>query len=262
AYAGSGMSFSEAKLKSTEQFAVECAILKVYGSEALDYVVDEGVQIFGGMGFSAEGPMERAYRDSRINRIFEGTNEINRLLTVDMMLKRALKGELDLLGPARAVAGELMSVPDSGTGEESGPLNEEKKLVSNMKKATLMVAGSAVQKLAAALEKEQEILMNIADMASLAFIAESGLLRAEKLLRERGGEESALYLDMARTYLFDAVDKTWLAGKEAVNAFARGDELNLMLMGLKRFTKTRPFNAKEARRRIAERLIGENRYCF
>lgn len=264
AFVQNGMPENEARLKSTEEFAVECAILKVYGSESLDYVVDEGVQIFGGMGFSAEGPMDRAYRDSRINRIFEGTNEINRLLMVDMILKRALKGELDLMGPAKAVAGELMSIPDLSSGEGEGPLAPEKKLLANMKKATLLVAGSAVQKLAQILGKEQEIVMNIADMAGFTYVAESALLRAEKLHapKLKSEEDTSLYVDMARVYLYEAVDKLWLAGKEALNSFATGDELRVMQMGLKRFTKTDAFNAKEARQRIAKKLIREDRYCF
>lgn len=256
-----GMDPGQAKLKSTEQFAVECAILKVYGSEMLDYVVDEGVQVYGGMGFSADAPMDRAYRDARINRIFEGTNEINRLLTVDMMLKRAMKGELDLMGPAQAVAAELMSVPDFGTADDS-PFAYEKKCIANLKKATLMVAGSAVQKLMMTLAKEQEILMNIADMASLAYVAESALLRAEKLVNTRGEETAAYQVEMARIYLNTALDRAYLAGKEAVNSYADGDELRIMLMGLKRFTKSEPYNIKEARQKIAKKLIEENKYCF
>ncbi len=256
-----GMDSGKAKLKSTEQYAVECAILKVYGSETLDYVVDEGVQIYGGMGFSAEAPMDRAYRDARINRIFEGTNEINRLLTVDMMLKRAMKGELDLMTPAANVAKELMEIPDFGSGDE-GLFAKEKKALLNMKKATLMVAGAAVQKFMMTLAKEQEILMNIADMASLAYIAESALLRAEKLVSMRGEEAAQLQTIMARVYLHEALDKVYLFGKEAVNSFAEGDEQRMMLMGLKRFTKTEPMNLKTARQSIAKKLIEENRYCF
>ncbi|KAF5277281.1 hypothetical protein FQR65_LT16057 [Abscondita terminalis] len=151
-----GMDEAKAKLKSVEQFAIECAIIKVWGSEMLDYVVDEGVQIYGGMGYSADAPMERAYRDSRINRIFEGTNEVNRLLVVDMLLKRAMKGELDLMGPATAVAGELMSIPDFGDEDET-PFAAEKKILANLKKAGLLIAGAAVQKLMMSLSKEQEI---------------------------------------------------------------------------------------------------------
>jgi alkylation response protein AidB-like acyl-CoA dehydrogenase len=256
-----GMDASKAKLKSTEQFAVECAILKVWGSEALDYVVDEGVQVYGGMGFSADAPMDRAYRDARINRIFEGTNEINRLLTVDMMLKRAMKGELDLMTPATAVAGELMSIPDFAEPDDT-LFAAEKKIIQNMKKATLMVAGSAVQKLMMSLSKEQEILMNIADMAGYVYVAESAMLRTEKLVALRGEAACTGQLNMMRIYFVEAVDGVTKAGKEALWAFAEGDELRMMLVGLRRFTKMEPFNVKEARQKVAQELIAANKYCY
>ncbi len=256
-----GIDAAKAKLKSTEQFAVECAILKVWGSEMLDYIVDEGVQVYGGMGFSADAPMDRAYRDSRINRIFEGTNEINRILIVDMLLKRGLKGELDLMTPATAVAGELMSIPEFGE-EDTSLFAAEKKTLKNLKKAGLMIAGSAVQKLMMTLAKEQEILMNIADIIGTVYIAESTLLRVEKLVSQKGEEACSGQLDMLRIYMSQAVDKVALAGKEALNSFAEGDELNMMLMGLRRFTKTTPFNIKDARQRVAKKLIDANKYCF
>ncbi|KIA96722.1 acyl-CoA dehydrogenase [Pedobacter kyungheensis] len=256
-----GMESGKARLKSVEQFAVECAILKVWGSEALDYAVDEGVQIYGGMGFSADAPMDRAYRDARINRIFEGTNEINRLLTVDMMLKRAMKGELDLMTPATAVAAELMSIPDFGE-EDTTLFAAEKKVLANLKKATLMVAGAAVQKLMMTLSKEQEILMNIADMASYVYVAESALLRTEKLVAMRGEAAVAGQLDLLRIYLVEAVDGIAKAGKEALWAFAEGDELRMMQVGLRRFTKMEPFNVKDARQRVAKQLIEANKYIF
>lgn len=256
-----GMDEAKAKLKSVEQFAIECAIIKVWCSEMLDYVVDEGVQIYGGMGYSADAPMERAYRDSRINRIFEGTNEVNRLLIVDMLLKRAMKGELDLMGPAQAVAGELMAIPDFEEADDTA-FAAEKKIVANLKKAGLMIAGAAVQKLMMSLSKEQEILMNIADIIGYVYVAESVLLRAEKLHHSKGAEATSLQLDMARVYLYTAIDKVQLAGKEALYSFAEGDELKMMLVGLRRFTKAEPFNVKEARQRIARKLIEENKYCF
>ncbi len=256
-----GMDAGKAKLKSTEQFAVECAILKVWGSEVLDYVTDEGVQIYGGMGFSADAPMDRSYRDARINRIFEGTNEINRLLTVDMMLKRAMKGELDLMTPATAVAAELMSIPDFGE-EDTTLFAAEKKVIANLKKATLMVAGAAVQKLMMSLSKEQEILMNIADMASYVYVAESAMLRTEKLVNLRGEEACKGQLDMMRIYFVEAVDGLQKAGKEALWAFAEGDEQRMMLVGLRRFTKMEPFNVKEARQRVAQEIIAKDKYCF
>ena len=256
-----GMDEGKAKLKATEQFAIECAIIKVWGSEMLDYVVDEGVQIYGGMGYSADAPMERAYRDSRINRIFEGTNEVNRLLIVDMLLKRALKGELDLMGPAQAVAGELMAIPDFGE-EDDAPFAYEKKLLGNLKKAGLMVAGAAVQKLMMTLSKEQEILMNIADMIGYVYVAESTLLRVEKLYHQQGEDAVAAQVDIARIYLHSAIDKVYIAGKEALNSFAEGDEMKMMMVGLRRFTKAEPYNIKDARQRIAKRLIEANRYDF
>ncbi|SFA57356.1 Acyl-CoA dehydrogenase [Pedobacter suwonensis] len=256
-----GMESGKARLKSVEQFAVECAILKVWGSEVLDYTVDEGVQIYGGMGFSADAPMDRAYRDARINRIFEGTNEINRLLTVDMMLKRAMKGELDLMTPATAVAAELMSIPDFGEQDDT-LFAAEKKVLSNLKKATLMVAGAAVQKLMMTLSKEQEILMNIADMASYVYVLESALLRTEKLVHTRGEEACAGQLDLLRIYMVEAVDGIAKAGKEALWAFAEGDELRMMQVGLRRFTKVEPFNVKDARQRVAQQLIEANKYIF
>lgn len=256
-----GMDEAKAKLKGVEQFAVEAAILKVHGSEVLDYVADEGVQIYGGMGFSAEAPMDRIYRDARINRIFEGTNEINRLLIVDMILKRAMKGELDLMGPAQAVAQELVAMPEFPEPDDT-LFAYEKRLIKNYKKAILLVAGGAVQKLMTTLSKEQEVLMNIADMAIETYVAESVLLRTEKLVSIRGEAACKEQLAMMRVYVNEVCDKIWIYGKEALNSYAEGDELRMMVMGLKRFTKQEPFNAKEARQIIAEKLISENRYCF
>jgi len=256
-----GMEPSQAKLKSTEQFAVECAIIKIWGSEVLDYIVDEGLQIYGGMGYSAEAPMERAYRDSRINRIFEGTNEINRMLILDMLLKRAMKGELDLMTPAQAVAAELMSIPDFGE-EDNSLFASEKRILSSLKKAGLMIAGAAVQKLMMTLSKEQEILMNIADIIGYIYLAESTILRVEKLVKLRGEEACTGQLDMMRIYLYQTVDKVSVAGKEALYSFAEGDELRMMLVGLRRFTKLEPFNIKETRQRVAKQLIEANKYCY
>jgi len=254
-----GKPFSESLLGAAEEYAIECAMLKVFGSELLDYVVDEGVQVHGGNGFSAEYNISRAYRDSRINRIYEGTNEINRLLTVDMVLKRAMKGRLDLMGAAMGVQKELMSIPDFGSGDDA-PFAAERKLIRNMKKAILLVAGGAVQKLMMKIEQEQEILMNIADMAILVFHAESALLRAMKLAELQGASASSIQTDIARTYLYDAADAVNKAGKDAINAFASGDEQRMMLLGIKRFTKAEPMNVKDARRRIAARLIADDGY--
>ena len=255
-----GKGSNEALLGAAREFAVECAILKVEGSEVLDYVVDEGVQIYGGYGFSADYPMDRAYRDSRINRIFEGTNEINRLLAVDMILKKGLKGEIDLMGPAQAVQQELMSIPSMSQDEETGLFSKEMKTIANLKKAILMVAGSAVQKFTATLAKEQELLMNIADMSIKVYIAESTLLRVEKEAAAKGEEALAVEADIARVYLADAVDIVEKAGKDAISSMAEGDEQRLLLMGLKRFTKTELLNVKESRRRIAAKLIADNEY--
>jgi alkylation response protein AidB-like acyl-CoA dehydrogenase len=254
-----GKSFAESLLGGAEEYAIECSMLKVFGSEVLDFVVDEGVQIHGGNGFSDEYPISKAYRDSRINRIYEGTNEINRLLTVDMMLKRAMKGKLDLMTPAMAVQKELMSIPDFGA-EEEGAFAKERKYIANFKKAILMVAGAAVQKLMMQLEKEQEVLMNIADMSIEAYHAESALLRVMKLANTRGETGVNLQADIMRTYLYDAADRINKAGKDALNSFAEGDELRMMHIGLKRFTKVEPFNTKDARRRIAEKLVSDDGY--
>ncbi|MCX7637669.1 MAG: acyl-CoA dehydrogenase family protein [Cyclobacteriaceae bacterium] len=262
AFIAAGMDPSQARLKSLEEFAIECAILKVHGSEVLDYVVDEGVQIYGGMGFSAEGPMDRAYRDSRINRIFEGTNEINRLLTIDMLLKRAMKGHLDLMTPAMAVQKELMSIPDFGSEEESGLFVQEKKALANLKKAGLMVAGAAVQKFMTKLADEQEIIMNLADMLIEGYVAESALLRVEKMISTKGEKACEIQKEMAIIYLHEAMQKAAAAGREAITSFAEGDELRLMLMGLKRFTKIEPYNLKAARRKVADYVIEKGTYPF
>ncbi|WP_288072146.1 acyl-CoA dehydrogenase family protein [Hydrotalea sp.] len=257
----SGAGFDTSLLGAAEEFAIECAMLKVFGSELLDYVVDEGVQIHGGNGFSDEYIISKAYRDSRINRIYEGTNEINRLLTVDMMLKRAMKGKLDLMGPAMAVSKELMSIPDFGS-ETEGLFTKELKYVANFKKAILLVAGAAVQKLMMQLEKEQELLMNIADMAIEVYHVESALLRLIKLAQTKGEAAVSLQADMVRTYLYDAAERINKSGKDALNSFAEGDELRMMHIGLKRFTKVEPFNTKAARRTIAKTMIAANQYPF
>ena len=254
-----GKTLSEALLGAAEEYAIECAILKVFGSEVLDFVVDEGVQIHGGNGYSDEYQISKAYSDSRINRIYEGTNEINRLLTVDMVLKRAMKGKLDLMGPAMSVQSELMSIPDFGS-EEEGAFAKEKKAIANFKKCILMVAGAAVQKLMMTLSKEQEILMNIADMAIITYHAESALLRLEKLTALKGEAATSVQADIVKTYIYDAADAINKAGKDALNSFAEGDELRMMNIGLKRFTKVEPFNTKDARRRICAQLVADNGY--
>ena len=260
-YAAGGMDPLQAKLKGVEEFAVEAAILKVHASEVLDYVTDEGLQVYGGMGYSAEAPMERAYRDSRINRIFEGTNEINRMLIIDMMMKKAMKGELDLMTPSMAVAKEIMGIPDFDTSEPT-LFSEQKESIKKFKKAILMVSGAAIQKFMQKLGQEQELLMNIADMYIETYVAESLQLRVEKLVSQRGEEACKEQLEMMRVYVYDAADKIAKAGRDAINSFAEGDERMGMLSGLKRFTKTSSFNSTAARRVVADKLIKENKYCF
>jgi hypothetical protein len=257
-----GMNDAEAKLKGVEQFAIECAIMKVHASEVLDYVVDEGVQIFGGMGFSAEAPMERAYRDSRINRIFEGTNEINRLLAIGTVLKRAMKGELDVMPAAMAVGKEILGVPDFGTSVPDGVFGREYQVIANLKKSILMAAGAALQKFTMAIEQEQEILMGISDMMIEVYVAESALVRVDKLILRDGQEKHQVAYECAMVYLHEAVEKIHFAGREVIMGFAKGDELNVLLMGLKRFTKISPKNLIEARRVIAQAAIAKNGYIF
>ena len=257
-----GMEHGEATLKGIADFAPECAMMKVLGSEVLDYVVDEAVQIHGGMGYSAETRAELAYRDARINRIFEGTNEINRMLTVDMILKKAMKGEMDLMTPAMAVANELTGVPDFSPPSDD-PFERQLSYVANMKKAILMVAGSAAQKLMMSLGKEQEILMNIVDMAIWLYTIESTVLRVQKLAQKSGGTDE-LQIEMAimETYTYEASEWIHSAGKEALLSFADGDELKMMIMGMKRFCKTQDLNTKAARQLIAAHLIEKNSYAL
>jgi alkylation response protein AidB-like acyl-CoA dehydrogenase len=258
-YINEGAEKGPATLKGIEEFAAECAILKVAGSECLDYVVDEAVQIYGGMGYSAESTVERAYRDSRINRIFEGTNEINRMLIVDLILKRAMKGKLDLMGPAMKVAGELMSIPDFKELPE-GELAFEREALLQFKKVILMVAGSAVQKLMQTLSKEQEVLMNIADIAIWVYQAESVLLRVEKILLTKSPAEAQREIAIAKLYFYDTADRIEKAAKDAISSFAEGDEAKMMIAGVKRFTKTNTINPKALRQLIAEQLINQNKY--
>ncbi|MBI1306780.1 MAG: acyl-CoA dehydrogenase [Bacteroidetes bacterium] len=257
-----GVPKAQAKLQAAEEYNIECAILKVLGSETLDYVVDEAVQTFGGTGYSEDYPVARIYRDSRINRIFEGTNEINRMLAVGQMMKKAMKGELDLMGPAMKITEELMSIPDFGDEDETSLFHAEKKAIENAKKAILMAAGAAAQKYMMELENQQEVLMNLADMAIDVFTAESAMLRTEKLISKRGTEACELEMMCVKTYLSDALERIHMAGKHAVCCFAEGDELRMMLIGLKRFTKYDPVNTIAARQAIAEKMIAKNAYPF
>ena len=260
-YEAQGMEKGEAALEGIRQYGIEASILKVYGSEVLDYVVDEGVQIYGGMGYSAETNVERAYRDSRINRIFEGTNEINRLVMVGEMLKRAMKGELDLMTPAMAVANELMGIPDFG--EPTTDFYEEKhNILANFKKAVLMVSGAAIQKYTSKLNDEQELLFNAADMLIYIYAAESTLLRVQKLESKNGADSVKIQKDMLDVFFYDAGFLINKAGVDGVNSMSEGDEQQAMLMGMKRFTKVPGVNVVAARRRIADKLIEDNKYSF
>ncbi len=257
-----GMEANQAKLKALEQFAIEAAIIKVHGSEVLDFCVDEGVQVYGGMGFSEEAPMARAYRDARITRIYEGTNEINRMLIVGMIFKRAMKGELDLMGPAMAVGKELTSVPSFESLDMSVPFAEEKDVLKKLKKAAMMVAGKAAETFGPKLNDEQEILMHIADMLIEIYVAESTILRTEKLMDLYGDEGSKIYQNMAKLYLHEAVIKVKNHGDEAVACFTTSDELKVMLMGMKRFTKMNPINTRDLRQSIADKMIAENKFPY
>ncbi|MCH9030546.1 MAG: acyl-CoA dehydrogenase family protein [Bacteroidetes bacterium] len=258
---GEGMKYEEAALKAAEEYAIECAMLKVYGSEMLDYVVDEAVQVLGGYGYSEEYPAARAYRDARINRIFEGTNEINRLLTVDMLVKRSMKGRIDFMGAALAVQKELVSIPEFGEESEE-LLAAELKVIQNTKKAILAIAGAAVQKLMENLKDEQEIIMNITDMMIEVFACESAYLRTMKLSRLKSETELQPYVNMTKVYISDAVERINLYGKHAITAFAEGDDLKMLMLGLKRFTKHELVNTTKLRREIAGKLIEADMYCF
>ena len=258
-----GLSPQESKLKGVEEYAIECALLKVYASEANTEVIDESVQIFGGMGYSAESAVESAYRDVRITRIYEGTNEINRMLAVGMLLRKALKGELDLMTPAMAVAGDLMSIPSFDTPDYSMLMTRELEMVDKMKKAVLMVAGKAVETLGAELEKQQEILMNISDMMMEVLTSESAALRTLKLANKLGEENVGIQKMMAELHVYNAVEKIGKAGREAIYAFAEGDDQRLLLMGLKRFTKYQEaVNPMRLRRDIAVQLLKEGSYKY
>ena len=257
-----GMDETEAKLKGVEAFAIECAIAKIHGSEVLDYVVDQGVQVYGGMGYSADAPMERAYRDARISRIYEGTNEINRMLMVGMLLKRAMKGEINLFEPAMAVSAELTGVPSFETVDTSELFAAEKDVLKKLKKVFLMVGGKAAMVLQDKIEDEQEIMMNLADVMIEIYAAESAILRAEKLVGMKGEAACQNQITMAQIYLSEAVDKIAVAAKEAIGSFTKGDEQKVMLMGLKRYTKADLVDTKTLRRQIADYMIEQGKYPF
>jgi alkylation response protein AidB-like acyl-CoA dehydrogenase len=254
-----GLSTQDAKLQGVEEYSIECAILKVFCSEVVQYVSDEAVQIYGGMGFSAESEVEASYRDARISRIYEGTNEINRLLIVKMILKKGIMGEIDLMNPAKAVIKEIMTIP-SFDSTKNELFEEEKKVLANLKKAILMVAGTASEKLGNNLKDEQELMMNISEMIIDTYMLESALLKTEKIISKYGREKHEEKISICINFLHHVVEKVNKNGKEAIYAILEGDEQKILLMGLKRFTKVSAANLKEHRRLIAKKLIEENKY--
>ena len=258
-----GNSHQEAELKGFEEYAIECSILKVTVSEDIQNCADEGIQIFGGMGFSEETPMEAAWRDARIARIYEGTNEINRMLSVGMLIKKAMKGHVDLLGPATAVGEELMGIPSFETPDFSEFFLEEKMMIAKMKKVFLMVAGTAIQKYGPDLDQHQQLLLAAADILNEIYMAESTLLRTEKNVKRFGEKEQEGQIAMAKLYLYNALEIVAKNGKEGIISFAEGDEQRMLLMGLKRFTKYQNYpNVIALRDLIAEKLKVEGKYCF
>lgn len=253
---------AEKKLKSIEEYAVESSINKVYCSEILDYVTDEMVQVYGGYGYSADYPAEKAYRDSRINRIFEGTNEINRMLIPGMLIKRAMKGQLPLLQAAKALQEEILN-PQISMDEDDGLLSAEMKLAQNAKKTALMVLGTAAQKFMAALQDQQEILINCADIIMEAYAMETAILRAKKVAEKKGETAAALYIDMAAVFCNDASQRVEMSARNAISAITEGDEKKTLLVALKRFTKNNdPINTVVARQRIANAMIQANTYIY
>ena len=259
----SGNTHQEAELKGVEEYAIECSILKVAVSEDVQNCADEGIQIFGGMGFSEETPMESAWRDARIARIYEGTNEINRMLSVGMLVKKAMKGHVDLLGPASKVQEELLSIPSFESPDYSELFSEEKEMIKKLKKIFLMVAGGAVQKYGPQLEEHQQLLIAAADILIEIYMAESTILRTEKNVKRTSQEDQSAQIAMAKLYLYHAVDIITQKGKESIISFAEGDEQRMMLMGLKRFTKYTNYpDIVDLRIEIAEKVKEENSYCF
>ncbi len=258
-----GNTHQEAELKGVEEYAIECSILKVAVSEDVQSTADEGIQIFGGMGFSADTPMESAWRDARISRIYEGTNEINRMLAVGMLVKKAMKGHVDLLGPATKVGEELMGIPSFETPDFSELFAEEKDLLKRLKKVFLMVAGAAVQKYGPELENHQQLMLAASDILIEIYMAESAILRTEKNAKRSGEATQATQIAMSKLYLYNATETIIQKGKEAIVSFAEGDEQRMMLMGLKRFTKyTNNPNVVALRTQIADKVAADNGYTF
>ena len=247
--------------KAIEEYAVECSIIKVWGSEMVDFVVDETVQIYGGYGFVEEYPAERAYRDARINRIFEGTNEINRLIITGFLLKRAMSGQLPLMPAIKKLMDEVLSGPSVGEDLE-GPLAEERKLVTAAKKLGLFVAGAATQKYMQAIQDQQEVMGAIADMVIETYAMESAVLRAQKIAERNGEAAASLPVAMTRVYLSQAMDKIEAAAKKVIAAVADGDMLRTQLAILRRLAKHEPFNTIELRQQIAQKVIERGKYTL
>ncbi len=262
-FIAAGATKQEAELKGVEEYAIECALLKVYASEATQYITDEGIQIFGGMGFSKDTPMEAAWRDARIGRIYEGTNEINRLLSVGMLLKKAFEGKLDLITPAQQVASDLMSIPSFDTPDYSNLFSEEKEMIAKAKKCFLMLAGKAVETFGMELENQQQIVLAAADIMMETYLAESALLKTEKLVGKTSEKECVAQIAMVKLNLYNAVETIVAKGKEAIISFTEGDEQRMLLTGLRRFTKYENYpNIVNLRRTIAQKLIQDNAYQF
>ena len=258
-----GNTHQEAELKGVEEYAIECSLLKVAVSEDVQNCADEGIQIFGGMGFSEDTPMEAAWRDARIARIYEGTNEINRMICIGMLIKKAMKGHVDLLGPAMKVQEELMGIPSFDTPDFSAPLSQEKAIIKNLKKVFLMVAGAGIQKFGPKIEEHQQLMLHAADILIEIYMAESAILRTEKNILRSSAEEQKHQIKMSQLYLYNAVEVISKSAKSGIISFAEGDEQRMMLMGLKRFTKYTNYpNVAELRNSIAEQVNKENSYCF
>jgi alkylation response protein AidB-like acyl-CoA dehydrogenase len=258
-----GNTHQEAELKGVEEYAIECSILKVAVSEDVQHCADEGIQIFGGMGFSEDTPMEAAWRDARIARIYEGTNEINRMICIGMLIKKAMKGHVDLLGPAMAVQEELMGIPSFDTPDYSAPLSQEKAIIKNLKKVFLMVAGAGIQKFGPKIEEHQQLMLNAADILIEIYMVESAILRTEKNIQRFGEESQKHQIEMSQLYLYNAVEIISKSAKSGIISFAEGDEQRMMLMGLKRFTKYTNYpNVAALRNSIAAKVNKENTYCF
>ena len=259
----SGNSFQESELKGVEEYAIECSLLKVAISEDMQNIADEGIQVFGGMGFSAETPMEGAWRDCRIGRIYEGTNEINRMLSVGMLIKKAMKGHIDFINPATKVADELMGIPSFEVPDLTKLFAQEKLILKNLKKVFLMLAGAGIKKFGEKLEEHQQMLLAVSDILIEIYMTESALLRTEKNCNRLGTETQTNQIAMTQLYLYKAVDIIQSKGKEVIVSFASGDEQKGLLMGLKRFTKYYEYpNVIKLKNSIADKLKEENKYCF